>query len=375
MLDCSVIFGALHDAGIGFFAGVPDSVLKHLCAYIADHTDAQRHIVAANEGGAVALAAGYHLATGGCACVYSQNAGQGNAINPLTSLADPEVYGIPMLLVLGWRGEPDTHDEPQHRKQGRVTIPLLQALEIPWTILPDDEAVAVACVRRAVKTARERSGPFAIVVRDGTLAPYQLHTTDPNRYVLSREDALTLIVDRLDARDVLVATTGKLSRELYEYRVSRGEDPGRDFLTVGSMGHASQIALGIAIARPQRRVVCLDGDGALLMHMGALAVIGKRAPANYLHVVFNNGAHESVGGQPTAGFSADLAGVAKSCGYQWAGCADTARELTAALGTLKARDGPQLLEVRLALGARANLGRPQTTPVQNKRRFMEFLRA
>ncbi|MBI4514583.1 MAG: phosphonopyruvate decarboxylase [Deltaproteobacteria bacterium] len=375
MLDCAVIFRAFADAAVTFFAGVPDSVLKHLCAYIADHADAGRHIIAANEGGAIAVAAGHYLATGQCACVYSQNAGQGNTINPLTSLADPQVHGIPLLLLLGWRGEPERHDEPQHLKQGRVTIPLLQTLEIPWDILPEGEGAAAACLQRIVKTAIARSGPAAVVVRDGAFAPYQRRHKEADRYALSREEALKLIVGSAGPHDILVSSTGKMSRELYEYRVQRGENPGRDFLCVGAMGHASQIALGIAMAKPQRRVLCLDGDGALLMHMGSLAVIGQQGPANFVHVVLNNGAHESVGGQPTAGFSTDLPGVARSCGYRIVASADNAPKLVAALEQLKSSAGPQLLEVRVALGARADLGRPATSPRQNKQQFMEFLQA
>ena len=332
-------------------------------------------MIAANEGGAVALAAGRYLATGRPALVYMQNSGQGNAVNPLLSLADPEIFGIPLVLLVGWRGEPGTRDEPQHVKQGKVTLDLFRVLGVPHAVLPDDAEGARACVDRAVSTACASSGPFAIVVRAGTFGPYVRRNEDSTAYELDREGALKLVLRALEASTVMVGTTGKLSRELFELRERAGAPHRGDFRTVGSMGHASQIALGLALARPDRRVCCLDGDGAVIMHMGALAIIGTEKPANLTHIVFNNGAHDSVGGQPTAAFEIDLTAIAKACGYRTALVARTTGEILAALETVKKADGPALLEIRVNAGARADLGRPSASPADNKAELMEYLRA
>ena len=315
MVDPSLFVDSLLANGVDFFTGVPDSLLKDFCACVADRMPRPGHVVAANEGGAVALAVGHHLATGRQALVYMQNSGQGNAVNPLLSLADPEVFGIPLVLLVGWRGEPGTDDEPQHVKQGKVTLELFRALGIPHAILPDDASAAPASVEDAVRTARASSGPFAIVVRAGTFGAYKPRTQSREVYELNREGALKVVVPALAGSTVVVSTTGKMSRELFELREGTGASHRSDFRTVGSMGHASQIALGLALGRPERRVCCLDGDGALIMHLGALAIIGVEKPANLTHIVINNGAHDSVGGQPTAGFEIDLAAVARACGY------------------------------------------------------------
>jgi phosphonopyruvate decarboxylase len=374
MLDCETTFAILADAGVSFYAGVPDSLLKDFCAYVADHVAEERHLIAANEGAAVAVVAGHHLATGDLGLVYMQNSGLGNAVNPLLSLADPAVYAIPMLLLIGWRGEPGRHDEPQHVQQGRVTLPMLAAMGVETVVLASAPAAAEAQLRQAVDLARRRSAPCALVARAGTFARYQARGMEQNPYALSREEALKLVADALPEDAAIVSTTGMTSRELFEHRVARSEDPGRDFLTVGSMGHASQIALGIAMARPRRRIVCLDGDGALLMHMGAVAIIGSRRPRALLHVVLNNGAHDSVGGQPTAGYGVDIPALALACGYGGAARADSAAALRQALVRALSAAGPFLLEVRIHPGARADLGRPTSTPAQNKEAFVARLR-
>lgn len=375
MLDSRVIYDALRDVGVSFFAGVPDSLLKDFCFYLTDHADDSSHVITANEGSAVALAAGYHLATGNLGLVYMQNSGQGNAVNPLVSLADPDVYGIPMLLLIGWRGEPGRHDEPQHVKQGKLTLRLLSCLGIEHGVLPGTPEEAVAAVRKAVERARHESAPYALVVRQATFARYELRNSPANAYSLSREDAIKMLVDHLPESAAVVATTGKASRELFEYRAQMGDEPGRDFLTVGSMGHASQIALGVAFAQPGRPVYCLDGDGAAIMHLGSWATIGSRGPANFKHVLLNNGAHESVGGQPTAGLDIDFTAIARACGYRGAARATNRDELDAELDRFIRTEGPFLLEIRTKLGARADLGRPTTTPAGNKEAFMRRLRS
>lgn len=373
-MTCAEFHDALVADGFTFFSGVPDSLLKDFCAYITDRTAPARHIIAANEGGAIALASGYHLATGNIGVVYLQNAGQGNAVNPLVSLVDPDVYSIPMLLIVGWRGEPGVHDEPQHVKQGKITLDLLKTLGIPYAILSKDGGAAVADLRTAARYMRERSAPFAFVVRKGTFDSYASTSCGAgSNLALSREQAISLVVARMGMHDAVVSTTGMASRELFEYREARGEDHRHDFLTVGSMGHASQIALSIALAQPQRSVYCIDGDGAVIMHAGALAVIGGLAPRNFKHIVINNGAHDSVGGQPTAGPHLDFPLLAKACGYALALQAASEEEVNQGLAQLQQNPGPALLEVLVRKGARKDLGRPTITPQENKQAFTRFL--
>jgi len=368
-------FDAVRAAGLDFFTGVPDSLLKDFCAYVTDHTGADQHVIAANEGGAVALAAGHYLATGHPALVYMQNSGQGNAVNPLTSLADREVFGIPMLLLVGWRGEPGRPDEPQHVKQGRVTSALFEAIGVEASVLPEDASGALEAVRCAVGRMTENSSPVALIVRSGTFERYRLRREVVTSYELGREAAIKLALDLIGDGPVVVATTGMTAREMFEHREVTSAPHHADFRTVGCMGHASQIALGIALAQPGRPVYCLDGDGAVIMHMGGLAIIGSQQPANFKHVVFNNGAHDSVGGQPTAGFDLDLPQIALACGYRLALKAETADTTRAGLAALRDAKGPALLEIRVNKGARADLGRPKASPAENKHELMRFLGA
>lgn len=360
--------------GIDFYAGVPDSLLKNICACISDRIDAKHNIITANEGAAVALAAGYHLATGKIGCVYMQNSGEGNAINPLASLTDREVYGIPVLLLIGWRGRPGVHDEPQHVKQGKVTTSLLDVMGIRYEVLGKEETIAAAQIEKAVEWMRETGGVYALVVEKDTFAAYSLADTEPAGLALGREEAIRTAASALGPKDVIVSTTGMISRELFEFRTATGESHERDFLTVGSMGHASQIALGIALEKPDRRVWCFDGDGAVLMHMGSMAIVANLAPENYVHVVFNNGAHDSVGGQPTVGLKADLPGVARAVGYKSVFSVEDKDSLSAVLCRAKDLVGPVFIEVRVRKGNRKDLGRPTTTPVQNKEALMAFLK-
>lgn len=360
--------------GIDFFAGVPDSLLKNVCAYISDHLDAGHNIITANEGGAVGLAAGYHLATGKIGCVYMQNSGEGNTINPLASLTDKDVYNIPVLLLIGWRGRPGVHDEPQHVKQGKVTLSLLDTMGIGYAVLSKDETEAGEQIAQAVARMKSTNEVYALVVEKDTFDTYTLRHSRLNNLTLSREEAIQTVAASLGAQDVIVSTTGMISRELFEYRTARGESHERDFLTVGSMGHASQIALGIALEKPGRRVWCFDGDGAVIMHMGGMAIVAEKAPRNYVHVVFNNGAHDSVGGQPTVGLDIDLCSVAKALGYKAAFSADNKDDLDVLLREVKHVDGPLLIQVRVKKGNRKDLGRPTTTPVQNKEALMAFLK-
>lgn len=374
MITPNEFCAALAAQQVDFFAGVPDSLLKDFCAYITDIMPAERHVITANEGNAIGLATGYYLATNHIPLVYMQNSGLGNTVNPITSLVDPLIYGIPMLLLIGWRGEPNVHDEPQHQKMGAVQNDLLKALDIPFAELPTDSAAMLLAVATAVQTAREQNRPYALVVRKGTFDKYKLRSkTVEQVWPLTREAAIGQVLAALPTNAVVVSTTGKASREIFELRETAGQGHNRDFLTVGSMGHASSIALGIALAQPNRPVWCLDGDGAAIMHLGSLAAIGQRQPKNLYHIILNNFAHESVGGQLTAATNIDFLTIAKGCGYKTTIRVSTAEELAAALANLSTQPAPVLLEIICALGSRENLGRPTTTPQQNKQAFMEFL--
>lgn len=361
-----------HD--IDFFAGVPDSLLKNICAYISDHLDERHNIITANEGGAIGLAAGYHLATGRIGCVYMQNSGEGNIINPLASLTDKEVYNIPVLLLIGWRGRPGVHDEPQHIKQGKVTMALLDTMGIAHAVLSKEEEEAGKQIAKAVAHMSATNEVYALIVEKDTFNPYTLQNVRMNKLSFGREEAIQTVAASLDGKDVIVSTTGMISRELFEYRTGKGEGHERDFLTVGSMGHASQIALGIALEQPDRRIWCFDGDGAVIMHMGGMAIIAEKAPKNFVHVVFNNGAHDSVGGQPTVGLDIDLCAVAKAVGYRAAFSADNREDLLAVLSRIKKLDGPVFMQVCVKKGNRKDLGRPTTSPIENKVALMGFLK-
>lgn len=372
MQSCAVVYEELRKQGFNFFTGVPDSLLKDFCAYITDHVPPSAHVIAANEGNAVALAVGHFLGTGEPALVYMQNSGIGNTVNPLLSLADPEVYSIPMLLVIGWRGEPGVKDEPQHVKQGRIMTDLLDAMEIPWRVLDASTKDPAALISAACESMRERMGPAALLVRAGAFERYTLRADRPIDFPMTREDAVKAIVDALDPTDVVVSTTGKTSRELFEHRKATGV-PGNDFLTVGGMGHTASIAMGLARSQPARRVVCLDGDGSAIMHMGSLAVIGNSGLTNLLHVVINNGSHESVGGQPTVGHEIDFPTIARACGYRHASSVSTLEALRESVAMLRQVEGPALLEVKVRIGSRSNLGRPTSTPLENRDALMKRL--
>lgn len=373
MIRPEFFIGKLGESGIDCFAGVPDSLLKNVCAYITDHFDAAHNIIAANEGAAVGLAAGHYLATGRPACVYMQNSGEGNVINPLASLTDREVYNIPVLLLIGWRGRPGVHDEPQHVKQGKVTTGLLNIMGVNYEVLSKEEDKAEKQIAKASEALKNRE-VFALVIEKDTFEDYKLQSIEKNDLSLSREEAIQTVASALGEKDCIVSTTGMISRELFEYREAKGQGHERDFLTVGSMGHASQIALGIAMAKDDRKVWCFDGDGATIMHMGSMAVVADKAPNNYIHVVFNNGAHDSVGGQPTVGLKIDIPAVARAVGYKATYSVDNKEDLSVILNEVKNLAGPVLIEIKVSKGNRKDLGRPTTTPIQNKEALMTFLK-
>lgn len=373
MIRPSYFYDLLIKNGTDFFAGVPDSLLKNLCAYITDNAPAENHIISANEGSATGLATGYHLATGKIPMIYMQNSGEGNMVNPLMSIADPDVYSIPMLIVIGWRGEPGVHDEPQHVKQGKVTCGLLDAMKVPYDVLSDKEEDLPAQFEKAYKYIKENNAQYAFVIRKGTFDEYKLVNNIPVDGKMSREEAIEKIMLSADDRTAFVSTTGMISRELYEQRDKHNMGHDRDFLTVGGMGHASQIALAIAMQKKDRQVYCLDGDGASIMQMGGMATIGSRKPSNYVHFVLNNGAHDSVGGQPTVGREVDFCEIAEGCGYENVVKVTTPEELDAVLGDAETKEKLTFVEVFVTKGSRKDLGRPKSTPVENKIALMKFL--
>lgn len=375
MISCEKLYGAFKKQDLTFFTGVPDSTFKDWMKFLADeHGERLTNIVAANECEAVATAAGYHLATGKIGVVYMQNSGEGKTVNPLTSLCDPEVYSIPVLLMIGWRGEPGKKDEPQHKKMGRVMLPLLDVLEIPHKVLPEEIGEAEKAIEEIKKTAEESKKPVAIIIKKKTLEEYEAKKKVKTDYDMSGEDAIKAIVDSLDGSEAIVSTTGKTSRELFEYREELKQDHSKDFLTVGSMGCSASIADGIALSGTNKPVFVFDGDGAVIMQMGALATIGHYQAKNLYHIVFDNGAYDSTGGQPTVSPTVDLEKVALACGYRAAKTVETKADLQAAVKDMKASDGPQMLIVKVNKGARKELGRPTTTPIENKEAFIKFLR-
>jgi phosphonopyruvate decarboxylase len=371
-----LFYEALRDSGVEFYTGVPDSLLKSFCYYINETLSSDQHIIAANEGSALALGIGHHLSTGNVPLIYLQNSGLGNLVNPLLSLTDKDIYSIPGILMIGWRGEPGTKDEPQHKKQGRITLDLLDVMGIPYKVLDSSmnndqvKKELEACVTKS----KSENQIYALVVKKDFFEKYSIKQEE-SKYSLSRETAIGLVIknSNVDRDDIYVCTTGLPSRELYDLRGKYGKFLDHDFLVVGGMGHANQIALGIALSQPDRRVICLDGDGAIIMHMGSMTTIGTSKQKNLLHIVLNNGAHDSVGGQKTTAFDVNLSDIAKNSGYENVFSVSNEEDLVKTLITIRSLKGPNFLEVRLKKGWRAEIGRPSTTPEENKASFMHHL--
>ncbi len=372
MIPPSDFFNFLKTKGIEFFTGVPDSRLKSICAYISDNTTGQDHIITANEGNAIAVASGFHLSTGKIGLVYMQNSGLGNALNPLTSLANREVYKIPVLLLIGWRGRPGEEDEPQHIKKGKITLDLLELLEIPYEILGNNFKKARNQTEEILNKIQRSNTPGAIIVGKDVFQSQDIHEKKTG-FKMCREDAIKIILEHLSGDEIIIATTGKISRELYKLREERNEGHHRDFLNIGSMGHASSIALGIALKRKDRKVLVLDGDGSIIMHMGSLAVNGESGLPNYKHVVLNNGVHDSVGGQPTAALNINLANIAKNCNYRESFCVEDETELLEIFPIFLKSDGASFLEVKINRGGRVDLGRPPAPDEKAKKAFMDYV--
>jgi len=373
MISCEELFEAFKKNDLTFFTGVPDSTFKDFMSFLLEeHENNLTNIIASNECEAIAIAAGYHLATKKIGVVYMQNSGEGKTVNPLTSLCDKEVYSIPLVMIIGWRGEPGKHDEPQHKKMGRITLSLLDTLEIPYQIISDDPKEAAMMISNAKNQAQQISSPVALIIKSDILEKYTPKRRLELKYEMSREDAIKEILDNLDGNEIIISTTGKTSRELFEERTRRQEKT-RDFYTVGSMGCSASIALGIALQKPQKKVFVFDGDGAVIMQMGALATIGHYKPKNLRHIIFDNESHESTGAQPTVSSSLDFVQTALSCGYGSAQIIKTRSELKDFILNLEKQKSPSMTIIKANATSRKELGRPTSTPLENKQSFMQFL--
>lgn len=374
MIDPEVFWDGFKSCGIDFATGVPDSLLKDFCAFLDKSLPKNKHIISANEGAAIALAAGHYLSTKIPALVYMQNSGLGNAINPLLSLADEEVYSIPMILVIGWRGENGVKDEPQHKKQGEVTTSILEAMKVKYRIIDKNDSDPLEICRNAFYESTKNNAPFVLLVRKGTFEKKSKLEEEIKfkNNLLNREDTIKTIIENIPKNTIVVSTTGHISRELYEIRKRSNDPDGIDFLTVGSMGHSSQIALGIAINKPDFKVLCIDGDGALIMHMGSMAINGSLKLNNFRHILLNNGVHGSVGGQPTVGFETNFVNIAASCNYENIfGPIKSLDNLESNIKIFNKINGPNFMEIHVDKKAREDLGRPKESPIENKLQFME----
>ena len=371
MINLEIVFDTLKKSGVEFISGVPDTLLNDFCLGLESYWNRNQNVLAANEGNAIALAAGYHFATNTVPLVYMQNSGMGNAMNPLISLTDRRVYSVPMVLLIGWRGEPKTGDWPQHQSQGELSPVLLDALGIPYKILDEDEELSISSFGWAVSEARRLNKPTALLVRKNVLARKEKAGFDDNQiYTLSREEAIKTIIDSVSEDTIFVASTGRITRELYAIRDSLGHSHEYDFLNVGAMGHALSIAAGIAAARPQRSVICLDGDASALMHMGSMPITANLGLKNLLHIVLNNGVHESVGGQESVAFTVNLNEIASNSGYytldNFVSDSDKIKE---SLELLWMNRKPSFLEVRIRKGMRSDMPILKADTIELKKQF------
>lgn len=374
MVNQKVLFEALEGMGVDFFTGVPDSLLNDFCLYMTNNMNARHHVMAANEGNAVAIAAGHYMATGKIPLVYMQNSGIGNATNPLLSLTHDCVYGIPMLLVIGWRGDPSIKDHAQHKKQGELTPVLMKDMDIPYYIL-DDENTVIDKFRMAADKAREISSPVALIAKKAILTQKEKKQQYPESPLMNREEAIAAVVDVLGGEAFYLGTTGRATREVHEQLKQHGIAAGHEWQNVGSMGHVSSVGLGLALACPEKKIVVFDGDAAAVMHMGAFATNCRYQAGNMIHVVLNNGVNESVGGQPSAGYVVNLTGVAEACGYNTPGHAvETKDELKRIVSEYQIGDMPLFIDVHVRQGIRSDMPKLGIDHKVVKRELMENLK-
>lgn len=367
-----LFYESLLNLGVNFYSGVPDSLLKSFCYFVNDNANKENHIIAANEGSALALALGHHLSTGEVPLVYLQNSGLGNLVNPLLSLTHNQIYSIPGILMIGWRGEPGIPDEPQHIKQGAITLDLLKIMDIPYKIfgsdMPKDQVISD--LRTSVSKSKKENRIYAVVIKKNFFEKYNPKKESIPPFEMTRERAIELVASNCNPEDLIVSSTGLPSRELHEYRKKNKLDHSKDFMVVGGMGYANQIALGISISQPNRKIICLDGDGALIMHMGSLTTIGTSNQSNLLHIILNNGAHDSVGGQKTTALDINLSMIAKYAGYKNNFSVSSEKEVIEILSKNNELEGPSFLEIKIKKGWRTEIGRPTKSPKENKINFM-----
>ena len=374
MISCHEFFNILQKYDFNFFSGIPDSTFKDWMKFLADNNGkGLQNIIACNECEAIAINSGYHLATNKIGVAYMQNSGLGKAVNPLTSLCDPDVYSIPILLMIGWRGEPGKPDAPQHKKMGKITLSLLDTLQIPYSILDSNMDLIELELKKATEYFKSKKGPYALIIRKNLFDIYEMKKNFSNGDLLTREEVLNLIMNNLNDDFIIISSTGYASRELYEYTESHEKDHHRNFYNIGSMGCASSIALSIAIQKPKKKIIIFDGDGAAIMQMGTFTTIGKYSPSNLVHVIFNNHAHETTGGQPTNSSSINFVDIALASNYKLGKLINTKEQLVNSIVDIKTQQGPIVLVINIKMGTRTNLKRPDKHPTDYKEELMKFL--
>jgi len=367
------LYNILVKEEVDFFTGVPDSTLKHFCFYLDDNSTQSNHIIAANEGNSIAIAAGYHFSTGKIPLVYMQNSGIGNALNPITSLADKEIFGVPMLVLVGWRGEPGKKDAIQHLKDGVTQIELLNSLGLSHTILRPDKQSLKLQIQDSIEKSKSAKSPHIILVSKDSFETYSPVFQEPKISSMSREYAIAETLSFIKPDSAVISTTGKASRELYEIREKKGGMNKADIMVVGSMGHVSSFSLGVALQSPKRKVYCLDGYGSLIMHMGALPTIGKYSSSNFRHILLNNFSHDSVGGQDSSSNIIDFSLLSQAVSYKNYFKIRNKSDFKEIFPQFIEAKGPSFLEIIVAKGSRADLSRPDLLPSENKKKFMTFL--
>ena len=374
MISCQEFFEILKNKGLTFFTGIPDSTFKDFIKYLDDNNGKSLiNLIACNECESIAISAGYNIATNKVGVVYMQNSGLGKAVNPLTSLCDPEIYSIPVLLLIGWRGEPGKEDAPQHKKMGRIMLNLLETLEIPYSILKPNLKDVVNDMQKAFDYFTTIKGPYALIIKKDFFRNYEMHNLKIHDYELTREKAISLVMDNLDENDIIISTTGYTSREVYEYRENNKKDHFRSFYNIGSMGCASSIGLSIAIQKPERRILIFDGDAAIIMQMGAFTTVGNIAPVNYIHIVFDNHSHETTGSQPSNSKTVNFVEVALASNYKYGKIVSTEKELLDVIKEIKHQKGPIIIVIRVKIGSRTDLKRPEHDPEYYKDILIKFL--
>lgn len=357
MIETKKIFSYLKKKDIKFFTGVPDSILKDTSIYL-EKLNKEKHVVTHNEGGAIALGAGYFLKNKKIPCIYLQNSGLGNTINPLISMAHKNVYSIPMLLIIGWRGAPNQDDEPQHILQGKITKKMLNLMNVDYCIL--DKNKDLSKLGKLIDIAKKKQKIVACLIKKNVIKKkvntFLKNTTSISK--LKRYQVLDYIISKNTKNLKIFSTTGYTSRELFQLRKEK-KSKAKDFYNVGAMGHTSMIALGYSINNKKNKILCLDGDGSLLMHMGSLSVIGENSAKNFKHIVFNNQQHESVGGQRTPLKKSNLKTLCLSCGYKRYFFAKTFKDFKKNYKLFLSSKGPTFFELLISPGSVNNLGRPK----------------